>query len=45
MKLEHFNEYRKLRIYNSIVDIDGLLDLKQSIIKKVVLSDIKDKDC
>ena len=45
IKLEHFNDYRKLSIYNSIVEIDGLLDLEQSTINKLVLSDIKDKTC
>ena len=45
IKLEHFNEYRKLSIYNLIVEIDGLLDLEQSTVDKLVLSDIKDKTC
>ena len=45
VKIEHFNECRKLSIYNSIVEIDGLLDLEQSTINKLVLSDIKDKTC
>ena len=43
--LEHFNEYQKLSTYNLIVEIDGLLDLEQSTINKLVLSDIKDKTC
>ena len=43
--LEHFNEYQKLSTYNSIVEIDGLLDLEQSTINKIVLSDIKNKTC
>ena len=42
---EHFNEYQKLSTYNLIVEIDGLLDLEQSTINKLVLSDIKDKTC
>ena len=45
IKLEHFNEYRKLSIYNLIVEIDGVLDLEQSTINKIVLSDIKDTTC
>ena len=45
IKIEHFIEYRKLSIYNLIVEIDGLLDLEQSTINKLVLSDIKDKTC
>ena len=44
IKWEHFNEYRKLSIHNLIVEIDGL-GLEQSIINKLVLSDIKDKTC
>ena len=44
-RLEHFNEYKKLSTYNLIVEIDGLLDLEQSTINKIVLSDIKDKTC
>ena len=42
-RLEHFNEYQKLSTYNLIVEIDGLLDLEQSTINKIVLGDIKDK--
>ena len=45
IKIDHFNEYRKLSTYNLIVEIDGLLDLEQSTINKLVLSDIKDKTC
>ena len=44
-RLEHFNEYQKLSTYSLIVEIDGLLDLEQSTINKLVLSDIKDKSC
>lgn len=44
-KLEHFNEYQKLSTYYLIVEIDRLLDLEQSTINKLVLSDIKDKTC
>ena len=44
-RLEHLNEYQKLSTYNLIVEIDGLLDLEQSTINKLVLSDIKDKTC
>ena len=43
IRLQHFNEYQKLNIYNLIVEIDGLLDLEQITINKIVLSDIKDK--
>ena len=43
VKLEHFNEYQKLSTYNLIVEIDGLLDLEQSTINTLVLSDIKYK--
>ena len=39
------NEYQKLNTYNLIVEIDGLLDLEQSTINKLVLSDIEDKTC
>ena len=45
MKLQHFNEDQKLSTYNLIVEIDGLLDLEQSTINKLVLGDIKDKTC
>ena len=45
IRLQHFNEYQKLSTYNLIVEIDGLLDLEQSTINKLVLSDIKDKTC
>lgn len=45
IKLEHFNEYKKLSTYNLIEEIDGLLELEQSTITKLVLSDIKDKTC
>ena len=44
-RLEHFNKYQKLSTYNLIVEIDGLLDLEQSTVNKLVLSDIKDKMC
>ena len=44
-RLEYFNEYQKVSTYNLIVEIDGLLDLEQSTINKLVLSDIKDKTC
>ena len=43
IRLQHFNEYQKLNIYNLIVEIDGLLDLVQITINKLILSDIKDK--
>ena len=42
VKLQHFNEYQKLNIYNLIVEIDGLQDLEQININKVILSDSKD---
>ena len=45
IRLQHFNEYQKLNIYNLIVEIDGLLDLVQITINKLILSDIKDKTC
>ena len=43
VKLQHFNEYQKLNIYNSIVEIDGLQDLEQININKVILSDSNDR--
>ena len=44
VKLEHFNQYKKLNAYNLIVEIDGLKDLEQVNINKVILSDSKDRD-
>ena len=43
VRLQHFNEYQKLNIYNLIVEIDGLQDLEQISINKVILSDFKDR--
>ena len=43
VRLQHFNEYQKLNIYNLIVEIDGLQDLEQININKVILSDSKDR--
>ena len=45
IKIEHFNEYRKLSIHNQFVEMDGLLDLEQSNIHNFMLRDIKDKTC
>ena len=39
VKLQHFNEYKKLSVYNLIVEIEGLQDLEQININKVILSD------
>ena len=39
VKLEHFNQYKKLSIYNLIAEIDGLKDLEQVNLNKVILSD------
>ena len=44
VKLQHFNEYQKLNIYNLIVEIEGLQDLEQINLNKVILSDSEDKD-
>ena len=43
VRLQHFNEYKKLNIYNLIIEIDGLQDLEQISINKVILSDFKDR--
>ena len=39
VKLEHFNQYKKLSISNLIAEIDGLKDLEQVNLNKVILSD------
>ena len=44
VKLEHFNQYKKLSISNLIAEIDGLKDLEQVNLNKVVLSDSKNRD-
>ena len=44
VKLEHFNQYKELSVYNLIVEIDGLKDLEQVNLNKVILSDSKDRD-
>ena len=44
VKLEHFNQYKKLSVYNLIVEIDGLKDLEQVNLNKVILSDSKNRD-
>ena len=44
VKLEHFNQYKNLSVYNLIVEIEGLRDLEQINLKKVILSDAKDRD-
>ena len=44
VKLEHFNQYKKLSVYNLIIEIDGLRDLEQVNLNKVILSDSKNRD-
>ena len=44
VKLAHFNQYKKLSVYNLIVEIDGLKDLEQVNLNKVILSDSKNRD-
>ena len=44
VKLEHFNQYKKLSISNLIAEIDGLKDLEQVNLNKVILSDSKNRD-
>ena len=44
VKLEHFNQYKKLSVYNLIVEIDGLKDLEQINLNKVILSDSTNRD-
>ena len=43
VKLQHFNQYQKLSVYNLIVEIEGLQDLEQININKVILSDSNDR--
>ena len=43
VKLQHFNQYRKLSVYNLIVEIEGFQDLEQININKVILSDSNDR--
>ena len=45
VQLKHYEEYKKLTIYNLIVELDGLLDLEQSYINKIILSDLVDRTC
>ena len=44
VKLEHFNQYKKLSISNLIAEIDGLKDLEQVNLNEVLLSDSKNRD-
>ena len=44
VKLEHFNQYKKLSFYNLIVEIEGLQDLEQINLNNVILSDSKNRD-
>ena len=44
VKLEHFNQYKKLSISNLIAEIDGLKDLEQVNLNKIILSDSKNRD-
>ena len=44
VKLEHFNQYKKLSISNLIAEIDGLKDLEQVNLNNVILSDSKNRD-
>ena len=44
VKLQHLNEYKKLSVYNLIVEIEGLQDLEQINLNKIILSDSKDRD-
>ena len=44
VKLEHFNQDKKLSISNLIAEIDGLKDLEQVNLNKAILSDSKNRD-
>ena len=44
VKLEHFNQYKKLSISNLIAEIDDLKDFEQVNLNKVILSDSKNRD-
>ena len=43
-KLEHFNQYEKLSISNLIAEIDGLRDLEQVNLNKIILGDSKNRE-
>ena len=45
VQLKHYEEYKKLTIYNLIVELDGLFDLEQSYLNKIILSDLVDRTC
>ena len=44
VKSEHFNQYKKLSAYNLFVEIDGLIDLEQVNLNKIILGDSKNRD-
>ena len=44
VKLEHFNQYEKLSISNLIAEIDGLRDLEQINLNKIILGDSKNRE-
>ena len=44
VKLEHFNQYKKLSISNLIAEIDGLRDLEQVNLNKIILGDSKNRE-
>ena len=44
VKSEHFNQYKKLSVYNLIVEIDGLRDLEQVNLNKIILGDSKNRE-
>ena len=44
VKLQHFNKFKKLSVYNLIVEIESLQNLEQINLNKVILSDSKDRD-
>ena len=44
VKLEHFNQYKKLSISNLIAEIDGLKDLEQVNLNKIILGDSKNRE-
>ena len=44
VKLEHFNQYKKLSISNLIAEIDGLRDLEQINLNKIILGDSKNRE-
>ena len=44
VRSEHFNQYKKLSVYKLIVEIDGLRDLEQVNLNKIILGDSKNRE-